>query len=153
MIISRNCKFNILVELKKLYKYAIIYFNFLINFSFSDCLHLQLYRDSKDRYKQGQTKASLSLEHFLGLETGFTLDKESNTVAILCQDVVVVLAFDNRERLMQWQVRFFRFHYLFVRRMRMDSEKFLTVQTQNNNYFYPCITEKKSHPSRQLFDC
>lgn len=69
-----------------------------------DCLHLQLYRDSKDRYKQGQTKASLSLEHFLGLETGFTLDKESNTVAILCQDLVVVLAFDNRERLMQWQV-------------------------------------------------
>ncbi|XP_056632717.1 uncharacterized protein LOC130442549 isoform X1 [Diorhabda sublineata] len=71
----------------------------------ADCLHLQLYRDSKDRYKQGQTKASLSLEHFLGLETGFTLDKESNTVAILCQDVVVVLAFDNRERLMQWQVK------------------------------------------------
>ncbi|KAJ3647262.1 hypothetical protein Zmor_024789 [Zophobas morio] len=70
-----------------------------------DCLHLQLYRDSKDRYKQGQTKASLSLQHFLGLETGFTLDKESNTVAILCQDVVVVLAFDNRERLMQWQVK------------------------------------------------
>ncbi|XP_022916434.1 uncharacterized protein [Onthophagus taurus] len=71
----------------------------------ADCLHLQLYRDSKDRYKQGQTKASLSLEHFLGLETGFTLDKESNTVAILCQDVVVVLAFDTRERLMQWQVK------------------------------------------------
>ncbi|KAF2896188.1 hypothetical protein ILUMI_09984 [Ignelater luminosus] len=70
-----------------------------------DCLHLQLYRDSKDRYKQGQTKASLSLEHFLGLETGFTLDKESNTVAILCQDVVVILAFDSRERLMQWQVK------------------------------------------------
>ncbi|KAI4457243.1 protein dok-7 [Holotrichia oblita] len=74
-------------------------------FCFPDCLHLQLYRDSKDRYKQGQTKASLSLEHFLGLETGFTLDKESNTVAILCQDVVVVLAFDTRERLMQWQVK------------------------------------------------
>ncbi|CAH1154503.1 unnamed protein product [Phaedon cochleariae] len=71
----------------------------------ADCLHLQLYRDSKDRYKQGQTKASLSLQQFLGLETGFTLDKESNTVAILCEDVVVVLAFDNRERLMQWQVK------------------------------------------------
>jgi hypothetical protein len=35
-----------------------------------DCLHLQLYRDSKDRYKQGQTKASLSLQHFLGVESG-----------------------------------------------------------------------------------
>ncbi|XP_017774635.1 PREDICTED: uncharacterized protein LOC108561284 [Nicrophorus vespilloides] len=71
----------------------------------ADCLYLQLYRDSKDRYKQGHTKASLSLQHFLGLETGFTLDKESNTVAILCEDVVVVLAFDNRERLMQWQIK------------------------------------------------
>lgn len=36
----------------------------------SDCLHLQLYRDSKDRYKQGMTKASLSLENFLGTESG-----------------------------------------------------------------------------------
>ncbi|XP_063695589.1 uncharacterized protein LOC134826997 [Culicoides brevitarsis] len=71
----------------------------------ADCLHLQLYRDSKDRYKNGQTKASLSLEHFLGVETGFTLDKESNTIAIICQDVIVVLAFDTRERLIQWQVK------------------------------------------------
>ncbi|XP_018333110.1 uncharacterized protein LOC108742399 isoform X2 [Agrilus planipennis] len=71
----------------------------------ADCLHLQLYRDSKERYKQGQTKASLSLEQFVALETGFTLDKESNTVALLCKDVVVVLAFDTRERLMQWQVK------------------------------------------------
>lgn len=76
-----------------------------MHFSFTDCLHLQLYRDSIDRYKQGQTKASLSLQHFLGIESGFTLDKESNTIAIICQDVVVVLAFDTRERLMQWQVK------------------------------------------------
>ncbi|XP_001602686.2 uncharacterized protein LOC100118798 isoform X1 [Nasonia vitripennis] len=71
----------------------------------ADCLHLQLYGDSKDRYKQAQTKASLSLEHFLGVQSGFTLDKESNTIAIICQDVTVVLAFDTRERLMQWQVK------------------------------------------------
>ncbi|XP_069669405.1 uncharacterized protein [Periplaneta americana] len=74
-------------------------------FHVSDCLHLQLYRDSKDRYKQGQTKASLSLQHFLGVESGFTLDKESNTIAIICQDVTVILAFDTRERLIQWQVK------------------------------------------------
>lgn len=72
---------------------------------FADCLHLQLYADSKDRYKQGQTKASLSLQHFLGVQSGFTLDKESNTIAIICQDVTVVLAFDTRERLIQWQVK------------------------------------------------
>jgi len=74
-------------------------------FLLTDCLHLQLYGDSKDRYKQGQTKASLSLQHFLGVESGFTLDKESNTIAIICQDVTVVLAFDTRERLIQWQVK------------------------------------------------
>uniref|UniRef100_A0A182J3F2 Uncharacterized protein n=1 Tax=Anopheles atroparvus TaxID=41427 RepID=A0A182J3F2_ANOAO len=68
-------------------------------------LRLRLYRDSKDRYKNGQTKASLSLQHFLGVESGFTLDKESNTIAIICQDVIVVLAFDTRERLIQWQVK------------------------------------------------
>ncbi|CAK1555479.1 unnamed protein product [Leptosia nina] len=71
----------------------------------TDCLHLQLYRDPKDRYKKGQTKASLSLQHFLGFESGFTLDKESNTIAIICQDVIVVLAFESRERLIAWQVK------------------------------------------------
>ncbi|XP_033229220.1 uncharacterized protein LOC117180810 [Belonocnema kinseyi] len=71
----------------------------------ADCLHLQLYGDSKDRFKQGQTKASLSLQHFLGVQSGFTIDKESNTIAIICQDVNVVLAFDTRERLIQWQVK------------------------------------------------
>ncbi|KAL7020306.1 hypothetical protein ACKWTF_011463 [Chironomus riparius] len=71
----------------------------------ADCLHLQFYKDSKERYKNGPTKASLSLEHFLGIESGFTLDKESNTIAILCQDVIVILAFDTREILMQWQVK------------------------------------------------
>ncbi|XP_075980013.1 uncharacterized protein LOC142979135 [Anticarsia gemmatalis] len=71
----------------------------------ADCLHLQLYRDPKDRYKKGQTKASLSLQHFLGFESGFTLDKESNTIAIICQDVTVVLAFETRERLIAWQVK------------------------------------------------
>ncbi|XP_039284795.1 uncharacterized protein LOC111049973 [Nilaparvata lugens] len=71
----------------------------------ADCLHLQLYRDCRDHYRQGQTKASLSLQHFLALETGFTLDKESNTMAIVCQDITVVLAFDSRELLIQWQVK------------------------------------------------
>ena len=38
---------------------------------------------------------------------GFTLDKESNTIAIICQDLIVVLAFDTRERLIQWQVKIY----------------------------------------------
>ena len=38
------------------------------------------------------------------MESSFTLDKESNTLAILCSDVEVMLAFDSRETLIQWQV-------------------------------------------------
>ncbi|KAJ8681034.1 hypothetical protein QAD02_016821 [Eretmocerus hayati] len=84
------------------YLIRVFFFFFL---ALADCVHVQLYGDSKDRYKQGQTKASLSLQHFLGVQSGFTLDKESNTIAIVCQDVTVVLAFDTRERLIQWQVK------------------------------------------------
>ncbi|CAG4982182.1 unnamed protein product [Colias eurytheme] len=69
------------------------------------CVHLQLYKDLKERQKNGQTKASLSLQQYLGFESGFTLDKESNTLAILCEDVVPVLAFDTREILIQWRVK------------------------------------------------
>ncbi|CAK1587279.1 unnamed protein product [Parnassius mnemosyne] len=71
----------------------------------SHCVHLQLYKDLKERQKNGQTKASLSLQQYLGFESGFTLDKESNTLAILCEDVVPVLAFDTREILIQWRVK------------------------------------------------
>lgn len=104
--------------------YAIYEYIFLFLCLCIDCLHLQLYRDSKDRYKQGQTKASLSLQHFLGVESGFTLDKESNTIAIICQDVIVVLAFDTRERLIQWQVKnflSFLFGYTHTRVCRNSS--------------------------------
>jgi hypothetical protein len=47
----------------------------------------------------------LAVAKFCCLLPGFTLDKESNTVAIICQDVTVILAFDTRERLIQWQVK------------------------------------------------
>lgn len=83
----------------------VLHFKTVISSFFSDCLHLQLYGDSKDRFKQGQTKASISLQHFLGIQSGFTIDKESNTIAIMCQDVNVVLAFDTRESLIHWQVK------------------------------------------------
>ncbi|KPJ07803.1 Protein Dok-7 [Papilio machaon] len=74
-------------------------------YSSADCVHLQLYKDLKERQRNGQTKASLSLQQYLGFEAGFTLDKESNTLAILCEDVVPVLAFDTREILIQWRVK------------------------------------------------
>ena len=99
-----------------------------------DCLHLQLYGDSKDRFKQGQTKASLSLQHFLGVQSGFTLDKESNTIAIICQDVTVVLSFDTRERLIQWQVKISnnlgegKLFYYYLRRFFKRQNLFSTIK-------------------------
>lgn len=38
------------------------------------------------------------------METAFTLDKESNTLALICLELEVVLAFDSRETLIHWQV-------------------------------------------------
>ncbi|XP_059054709.1 uncharacterized protein LOC131848789 [Achroia grisella] len=71
----------------------------------ADCVHLQLYRDSKARWGGAATKASLSLQQYLGCESGFTLDKHSNTLALVCRDLVAILAFETRERLIQWQVK------------------------------------------------
>ncbi|CAB3230342.1 unnamed protein product [Arctia plantaginis] len=71
----------------------------------SNCVHLQLYRDSKARWGGAASKASLSLQHYLGSESGFTLDKHSNTLALVCRDLVAILAFETRERLIQWQVK------------------------------------------------
>ncbi|XP_064457837.1 uncharacterized protein LOC135368468 isoform X2 [Ornithodoros turicata] len=71
----------------------------------ADCLQVQLYRDSRERCKNGPTKASLSLTGCLGMESGFTLDKESHTLAVLCPELVLVLAFDSRELLIQWKVK------------------------------------------------
>uniref|UniRef100_A0A2H1VQ63 SFRICE_011166 n=1 Tax=Spodoptera frugiperda TaxID=7108 RepID=A0A2H1VQ63_SPOFR len=71
----------------------------------ADCVHLQLYRDSKARCAGAASKASLSLQHYLGSEAGFTLDKHSNTLALVCRDLVAILAFETRERLIQWQVK------------------------------------------------
>lgn len=38
------------------------------------------------------------------METAFTMDKESNTLALICSELEVLLAFDSRETLIQWQV-------------------------------------------------
>lgn len=38
------------------------------------------------------------------MESAFTLDKESHTLALICSELQVTLAFDSRETLIQWQV-------------------------------------------------
>lgn len=71
----------------------------------ADCVQLQLYRDARARCAGAGSKASLSLQHYLGSEAGFTLDKQSNTLALVCRDLIAVLAFETRERLLQWQAK------------------------------------------------
>lgn len=67
-------------------------------------MQLQLYRDARARCA-GASEAALALQHFLGCEAGFTLDRHSHTLALVCGDLVAVLAFETRERLLQWQVK------------------------------------------------
>ena len=45
------------------------------------------------------------MDGFLAMETSITLEKESHKIAIICKDLVVVLAFDTRELLIQWEVK------------------------------------------------
>ncbi|KAJ2940328.1 hypothetical protein O0L34_g2 [Tuta absoluta] len=85
----------------------------------ADCVQLQLYRSARSRGlavagargargaggARGACCAALSLQQFVGAESGFTLDKHSNTLALVCRDLVAVLAFETRERLIQWQVK------------------------------------------------
>lgn len=68
---------------------CLVYLFIFLFFIVIDCLHLQLYRDSRDRYKQGLTKASLSLQHFLGLETGIVL-KKTNLINIQEFNIFIV---------------------------------------------------------------
>ncbi|GBP89273.1 Protein Dok-7 [Eumeta japonica] len=75
----------------------------------TDCVELHLYSEKRMRRfcgsDTGATKASLALQHFFGFESFFTLDRESNTLALLCRELIVVLAFEMREQLMRWQTK------------------------------------------------
>ena len=67
---------------------------------------MQLYKKVSGKSSQTQNelqpKASLNLEHLLGLETCFLLGKESQTLAIICKSATSILAFENRETLLEW---------------------------------------------------
>ena len=56
----------------------------------------------------------MALHEYLGWEAGFTLEKESQTLALVLKDSLIVFAFDNRETLMRWQVNSFKnYNYHF----------------------------------------
>lgn len=68
-----------------------------------DCLHLDLYRNGKDKFRNQPPRRTILIQDYLGIESGFTLDRESNTLAIICKDIITVLAVETREILHQWQ--------------------------------------------------
>lgn len=45
------------------------------------------------------------LEHYLGIESGFIYDHESNTMAIICLKQTILFSFETREILLQWQTK------------------------------------------------
>lgn len=71
--------------------------------SFADCLYINLYRSCKDKLCNAEPKCIIMVEGYLGCESGFQLDRESNTLAIICTSQTVLLAFDTHEILYQWQ--------------------------------------------------
>ena len=58
-------------------------------------------------------QGSIALHEYLGWEAGFTLEKESQTLALVLKESLIVFAFDNRETLMRWQVRL-SYHMQFL---------------------------------------
>lgn len=73
--------------------------------SISDSLTLQLWKDRKDWERNPPSKGSIALEEYLGWEAGFTLDRESQTLALILKSDIICLAFEHREVLIRWQVR------------------------------------------------
>ena len=57
---------------------------------FSDSLTLQLWKDRTEAERNPPTKGSIALEGYLGWEAGFTLDRESLTLAVVLRDAMVV---------------------------------------------------------------
>ena len=73
-------------------------------FDLADSLTLQLWRARSEAERSPPTKGSIALAGYLGWEAGFTLDRESLTLAVVLRDAMVTLAFDARETMMRWQV-------------------------------------------------
>ena len=71
----------------------------------SDSLTLQLWRDGREAERGvASTKGSVNLNDYIGAEVGFNLDKEANTIALIFREMIHILALDDRETLMKWQV-------------------------------------------------
>ncbi|ESO81988.1 hypothetical protein LOTGIDRAFT_135541 [Lottia gigantea] len=69
-------------------------------------LLLLLYKDVKEAIKDGcKPKSCFPIEHFYGLQSGFTYEKENNIMAIICQKQITLFSFENREDLIQFEIK------------------------------------------------
>ncbi|XP_069122722.1 uncharacterized protein [Argopecten irradians] len=71
----------------------------------ADRMQVLLYKCVKDAIKGESAKHDFYLEDFYGLETGFSLDKENNVLAIICHKQITTFAFENRETLIKFEVK------------------------------------------------
>lgn len=71
----------------------------------ANSLIMELYKKPLIKSKDYHSKSSINIENLLGLESCFLLQKESQTLAIICKSIVIMLAFENRETLLEWQSR------------------------------------------------
>ena len=71
---------------------------------FLDRLHISLFKTATDKYRNGQEKANIPLKDYFGIVSGFPLAKEDHVMAIVCQQDVILLAFQNRETQIAWEL-------------------------------------------------
>ncbi|UXI14521.1 Ankyrin-2 [Sarcoptes scabiei] len=69
----------------------------------ANCLQMIMYKSFKEKLKNFPPKSIFELEHYLGIESGFHCEKESNTIALILRNRIILLAFETREILNQWQ--------------------------------------------------
>ena len=59
----------------------------------------------KESVKGGNPKTTFPLDGFYGLESGICYDKETSVLAIICQKLITLLAFESRETLIQFEIK------------------------------------------------
>ncbi|VDP13143.1 unnamed protein product [Onchocerca flexuosa] len=63
---------------------------------------LYIYKNHKRRLKNNETSA-ISLSTFVGLETGFELKKQNNTMCVITQLDILTVSFQAAEMLTMWE--------------------------------------------------
>lgn len=92
-----------------------------------DCLHLSLYKSCKDKFRNSAPKCTVAIEGYLGTESGFTLDRESSTLAIVCKEATTVIAFETFEILHNWQDKL---HALFCKGKQCSAGQYPQARTR-----------------------